>query len=451
MTAGLLIVEDDDVIGFAMTDYFGRLGYRVAVARTCAEARSAVAAGDFDLAVIDNGLPDGDGVELVRALIATSPHLGIVMVTGLGTIDLVVRAIREGARNFLTKPVELPALAVILARVLEERRNERVAATARSRRATALPNPALALPAAIREVGQRAAEVPVAVLILGDTGTGKGYLARWLHSNGPRRNEALVELNCAGLSRELVESELFGHDRGAFTGADSSKPGLLELAHNGTLFLDEVAELDLVVQAKLLKVLEDQRFRRVGGTQDRRVSVRVVSATSRDLEAMVARGEFRRDLYFRLAGVVIDMPALRDRRDEVPRLVDDVLRDLGLHPTHRFSDEAVAVLVSHDWPGNVRELRNVVERVCLFTRQPVIEASELTPHLRPLRRSAGVMAAVAPPESHGRLTLAELERRHIAATLDQVDGRVEVAAEWLGIPRSTLYERLRRYGLTRRG
>ena len=453
----LLVVDDDDIVGFAVADYFRHRGVAVTLVTTCGAARDAIAGAPFDLAVIDHRLPDGDGVQLVRDLRELAPQLGIVMVTGAGSIDLAVRAMREGAQNFLTKPVELPALALLLDRIDSERRDARIAASSRSRRERIDQRAVPQIPRAVRALAERAAGTSAPVLLLGETGTGKGLLARWLHAQGPNSKEALVDLNCAGLSRELVESELFGHERGAFTGASVPKCGLFEIAHRGTLFLDELADLDLVVQAKLLKVIEDQRFRRLGATIDRQVSVRLIGATSKDLEGMIARGEFRADLYYRLAGLVIDMPPLRERLDELPIVVEQVLATLS--ERRQLTDAALELLARHDWPGNIRELRNVLERACLFATGEMLDSDALAPHLRTVRRSATMMVAAprgdatptpALSPTGARLTLADVERAHIERTLTEAGGRVDVAAEWLGIPRSTLYERLRRLGLSRR-
>ena len=434
----ILLVDDDPVVRFAIADYFAAAEMAVTAADSCEAALAAARGEVHDLAILDHKLPDGDGLRLLRELRAVSPQIGVVFLTGLASIDLAVRAVKEGAEQFLTKPVELPALRVVVDRVVSERRNARLAASSRTRHAARPTSPPCQ---PLAEVAHRAAASHTSVMLLGETGVGKGVLARWLHDHSDRAGEAMVDLNCAGLSRELVESELFGHERGAFTGAATAKLGLLDIAHRGTLFLDEVADLDPVVQAKLLKVVEEQRFRRLGATADRQVSVRLITATSQNIEALVADGRFRRDLYFRLAAVVLEVPPLRERREEIPALATSLLRAVSPRPL-AIDGEAIDWLRRQDWPGNVRELRNVLERASLFADGTTLGVRELQVSLRAPR------AASEPPVRRApRLTLEEVERAHIAGVMEEVDGRVERAAEWLGIPRSTLYERLRRYGL----
>jgi transcriptional regulator with GAF, ATPase, and Fis domain len=285
------------------------------------------------------------------------------------------------------------------------------------------------------------------VLIRGETGAGKGVLARWLHDNGPRAEQAFVDLNCAGLSRELMESELFGYQKGAFTGAVGAKPGLMEMAHRGTLFLDEIGDVDLQVQAKLLKAVEDMRFRRLGEVQDRRVDVRMVVATHRDLDEAVRDGSFREDLYYRIRGVELRVPPLRERGDDVLLLARKFLVriavDLG-RPGVRLSESAEAVLLAHSWPGNVRELRNVLEHAALLSPRDTLlpeDFRDLLPARAPDTAPLGSLAA----------TLLEAERRYVEQVLRQEGWVVQRAARVLGLSRTALYERIRKYGLSRSG
>jgi DNA-binding NtrC family response regulator len=281
----------------------------------------------------------------------------------------------------------------------------------------------------------------VPVLLSGETGTGKGVLARWLHEQGPRSPEAFVDLNCAGLSRELAESELFGHQRGSFTSANANKRGLLEIANHGTLFLDEIGDLDASVQPKLLKVLEERTYRRIGDTQTRNADVRLISATHRDLAEMADTGAFRNDLLFRINTVTIRLPALRERREDIAALADGVLQHLCRQQGRvaaTLAPEALQTLVAYDWPGNIRELRNVLERALLFAKGGVIERNALRLDSRPLRAANNEVGAL--------LSLEEIERRHIAAVMERVGGRVDDAAKVLEVPRSTLYVKLKRYG-----
>jgi DNA-binding NtrC family response regulator len=277
---------------------------------------------------------------------------------------------------------------------------------------------------------------------MGETGTGKGVLARWLHENGPRKREPFVDLNCAGLTREFLETELFGHEKGAFTGAISSKQGLFDVAHGGTLFLDEIGDVDPQIQPKLLKVLEEKRFRRLGDVNDRTVDVRLIGATHHDLESMSADGRFRSDLYFRINTLTMRLPALRERPDDIPLLAAQILSHLALTSSRRdmrISDEAMRSLQAYAWPGNVRELRNVLERALLFAEGNVLHPADLALTFRgaPQSGSLGDLS----------LTLEQVERNHIVRVLEAEHGYVERAAVRLGVPRSSLYQKIKRYGI----
>jgi len=280
------------------------------------------------------------------------------------------------------------------------------------------------------------------VLLVGETGCGKGLLARWLHDHGPRGAEPFVELNCAGLKPELWENELFGHEKGAFTGADGAKQGLLEIAHRGTLFLDEIADMDLQVQARLLKVLEEQTFRQLGGLRDQRVDVRLIAATHQPLDRLVRAKLFRRDLYFRLNTLTLEIPPLRERWEDVPYLADWFLERLGLEvgrPGLELSDEAVEQLARHRWPGNIRELRNVLERAVLLGEGDTVEPADL--------RFERLLAAGPTGKDTASISLAELERLHIRDVLERHRGSMSNAAKTLGISRSTLYEKIKKHGI----
>jgi DNA-binding NtrC family response regulator len=375
---------------------------------------------------------------------ALDPDVLVILLTGHGTIDLAVRAIKEGADQFLTKPADLQTLAVIVRRLVDVRRSrtrERARETRQTRRAL---DPFLGTSARIRRLAEecmRVAQADSPVLILGETGSGKGVLARWLHQHGPRANEALVDLNCAGLSRELVESELFGHEKGAFTGAVAVKRGLLEVAHRGTVFLDEIGDIDLTVQPRLLKVLEEKRFHRIGEVRERHVDLRLIAATHQNLVSLVREKRFRSDLYYRINTFTIELPPLRERAEDVPllaaRVLADVARDMGRGEVG-LDPRAVDALSTYAWPGNLRELHNTLERALLLTDRRLLSAEDL-------RFEPGGGAEATPPPS--TLTLAELERAHIARVLAEEHGRIEQAAARLGIPRSSLYVKVKKLGL----
>ena len=443
----LLIVDDEEDITAPIRQFFEKRGYTVRVAGTIAAAVRDLGEISPDAAVLDYSLPDGNGIDLLRRLRALDPALPCVMLTAHGTIDLAVKAVKEGAEQFFTKPVELAALAVVVERLTDARRRRLVSDADRTRATRAAVDPFHGESPALRQLAtqaQRVAGSTLPVLIVGETGTGKGVLARWLHDHGPRAAQPFVDVNCAGLSRELLESELFGHQKGAFTGAVAAKPGLLETAHRGTIFLDELGEMDLAVQAKLLKVLEDMRFRRLGETQDRRVDVRLIAATHRDLGALVAEGKFREDLYYRINTVPLAVPPLRARGPDLLSLARSLVARIGTElgrPAARLSPEAEEVLVSYRWPGNVREMRNVLERAVLLTEGDTLGAADFRDGFAP---AAG--RTRRPADSRG-LSLEEVERRHIERTLRDEDFRVPKAAKVLGIPRSSLYERIRKFGI----
>ncbi|MCC6316742.1 MAG: sigma-54-dependent Fis family transcriptional regulator [Gemmatimonadaceae bacterium] len=446
-TRRLLLVEDDPAIRFALRDFLGTNGYAVTEAATCADAERAFERERPALVLSDYRLPDGTALDLLPRIRALSAVVPFLVLTGHGSVELAVEAIRQGADDFLTKPVSLPALAVVLDRALDRQRERQRSMARAVRQQRATTDPFVGESAAIhrlREQAERIAATDRPVLILGETGAGKGVLTRWLHAHGARADEAFVDLNCASLPRELLESELFGFERGAFTGAVTAKMGLVELAHRGTLFLDEIGDLELSLQPKLLKVLEDQVFRRVGAVKDRQVDVRLVAATHQDLPNLVGAGKFRGDLYFRISTIPLHVPPLRERKEDIPilarRLLERLAGELG-RASIELTPSADEALARHPWPGNVRELRNVLERAVLLSARGSIRAADLTFDAPAALTPAGGTTAIIGGEDH--LTLEELQRRHIIRVLELVNGRVEVAAQRLGVPRSTLYQKLK--------
>lgn len=434
----LLIVDDEAAVRFAVRDFLEATGYTVREAETCREALELLRSGEIDAAVVDYSLPDGNALELLTQLSGADLGVPIVVLTGYGSIELAVQAIKEGAEQFLTKPVALPALAVVLERALENRRTRKKERFHRARRSQAALDPFLGTSPAIRRLAQDARKVCASerpVLVLGETGTGKGVLSRWLHENSSRAEEAFIDINCAGLAREFLETELFGHRKGAFTGAVEQKVGLLEVAHLGTLFLDEVGDMDLQVQAKLLKVIEEKRFRRLGDVSERSVDVRLIAATHQDLATLMAEKRFRNDLYFRISTLPLIVPPLRERREDVPALAERILADLASELGRkrlRLSPEAASRLQTYSWPGNIRELGNVLERAALLSGGELLGPEDL-------RFESG-----GPPAEPGGLTLKDLEMRHMARILEEEGGSVGRAARRLGIPRSTLYQKLKK-------
>ncbi|HWO43358.1 MAG TPA: sigma-54 dependent transcriptional regulator [Candidatus Eisenbacteria bacterium] len=441
----ILVIEDEPGVRFGLRDFLESSGFEVEEADTWQAALEAFQLVRPDAAIIDYALPDGNALELLPRLKQIDPEIPLIILTAFGSIDLAVRAVKEGADQFLTKPVELPALLVMLERLLAEQRRRQRQMAGRSRRARESVDPFLGVSTAIRQLAELATKVLPSdspILILGETGTGKGVLARWLRDNGPRADEAFVDLNCAGLSREFLETELFGHEKGAFTGAVNSKPGLLEIAHRGTVFLDEIGDMDLQIQAKLLKVLEEKRFRRLGDIRDRIVDIRLIAATHHDLGLLVQNKQFRSDLHFRINTLPLTVPPLRERREDIPviarHLLQKIAADLGRAGIELAPDTEQA-LQTYAWPGNIRELRNVLERAVLLSDQAVLHRKSLSFDLSPAGDDS---------TTDSQLTLREMERRHIERVLRDEQGRVESAAKRLGIPRSTLYQKIKQYQIS---
>jgi DNA-binding NtrC family response regulator len=440
-TTRILLVEDEAAIRFGIRDFLESNGFTVEETDTAEGAQAAVRQYRPDVILIDYLLPDGNALDLLPRLKEIEPTVPVVILTAHGSIDLAVRAIKLGAEQFLTKPIELSVLLIVLRRLLEEQRNRQKQLAGRVRESRAAVDPFLGSSPAIRRLAEQAEKVLTVaspILIQGETGTGKGVLAKWLHEHGPRGEGPFVDLNCASLSREFLETELFGHEKGAFTGAVARKLGLLEIAHGGTVFLDEIGDMDPQVQPKFLTVLEEKRFRRMGAVRDQRVDVCLIAATHQDLAALVRDKRFRSDLYFRVSTIPLMVPPLRERREDVPllarTLLDGIGRDLrrgavGLSPG------AEQALMAYAWPGNIRELRNVLERAALLSDQPLLEARDVQ---LPLEAS---------PAGDLNLKLRELERRHIEAVLRHEHGHVERAARRLGVPRSSLYQMIRQHGI----
>ena len=441
----VLVVDDESGVRFGIRDFLEQHGYEIEEAESCQDAQHLFRLSRPDIVIADYMLPDGTALDLLPRLREIDSQIPLLVLTAHGSIDLAVRAIKEGAEQFLTKPLELPTLLVILQRLLQKQRNHNKQLASKSRQVRQAIDPFIGTSPAIRALADQARKIlstESPVLILGETGTGKGVLARWLHENSPRADEAFVDLNCAGLTRELLETELFGHEKGAFTSATASKQGLFEVAHRGTIFLDEVGDVDLQIQPKLLKVLEEKRFRRLGDVRDRQVDVRLIAATHQDLGQLVREKKFRDDLYFRISTIPLSFPSLRERIEDIPTmaqyLLDKVSADLGRGEL-RLDQGCIEALQAYSWPGNIRELRNVIERAVLLSDQKQITLNDL--HF-------DGHAQVGTPFLDSRLTLLELEKQHIERVLQEERGRVERAAKRLGIPRSSLYQKLKKHQIS---
>jgi DNA-binding NtrC family response regulator len=433
----VLVVDDDPAMRGILHESLEAAGYVVNSAGKAAEAEQLFSDSRPELAVIDYLLPDGNAIQLMERLKAVDDSVPIVVLTGHGSIELAVEAMRQGAEHFLTKPVQRSALLMVLQRAFENQRSRRVERARKTRDQRSENNPFLgANPeiARLAETAEKVLQTDRPILIVGETGVGKGVLAHWLHRNGSRSDEPFVDLNCGGLTKEFLETELFGHERGAFTGAVTSKPGLLEIAHNGSVFLDEIGDVDLQVQPKLLKVLEEKQFRRLGETRDRRVDIRLLAATHQDLPQLVREGKFRSDLYFRISTVQLRIPPLRERVEDIPLLAQDLLArfcsEVGREPVS-ISGAAMNVLKAHSWPGNIRELRNVLERAVLLSQRPSLEVRDLHFDL------------VAVSHSGSDQSLTSNERQHIEQVLKSRHWDVRKAAQTLGVSKSSLYRKIK--------
>ncbi len=432
----VLLVEDDVDVRLLFRDFLETKGFVVHEADSSRSAQRLFQVLRPDVTVADYELPDGNALELVRRFKAIDPALPVVIVTGFGSLDLAVRAGQHGADRFLAKPVDLPDLHRVVESVLESPSLRGREAAVFEQKTHPDPHPFLGASASIRKLEtmvERVLATSNPVLIQGETGTGKGVLARWVHSHGPRSANAFVDINCAGLSGELLDTELFGHERGAFTGAARSKTGLLEVANGGTVFLDEISDMQLSIQGELLKVLEEKSFRKLGGVHDRHVDIRLVAASNRDLRKLIREERFRSDLYYRLSVFPIRIPPLRERIEDVPALARDIAGRLGaeLGRSIELTPAALSTLQGHQWPGNIRELKNVLERTILLSDDPVIDRSDLALDGEPFSDNPNV-------------TLREIERLHISRVLEEEDGRVARAATRLGIPKSSLYQKMRK-------
>ncbi|HVO12232.1 MAG TPA: sigma-54 dependent transcriptional regulator [Vicinamibacteria bacterium] len=446
--ARILVVDDEPGVRQFLAEALEDEGHAVSQAADGRQAAERLRRQGFELLITDLRMPGMDGLELVRFARAEQPEMEVIVLTAHGTVESAVEAMKLGAFDYLQKPIGSPAqLRLLSARALERR--SLLALRDSSARATAELPPlgyGDAAMAAVGEALRKVARTNTTVLLLGESGTGKELAARSLHAWSARATGPFVPVSCAAIAEGLLESELFGHEKGAFTGAVATRRGRLELAEGGTLFLDEVAELKVELQAKLLRVLQERQFERVGSNRTLEADVRWIAATNRDLETMIAEGRFREDLYHRLAVFPVRLLPLRERRSDIAplarTLLDRVRRDLG-RPGLTLSDEAAAALSRADWPGNVRELANALERAAILADGPELSAADLL--------SARGMAAVAGgptrPVRAGE-TLDALEREAIARALAESGGNRRIAAERLGIGLRTLYDKLNRYGLS---
>ncbi len=441
----LLVVDDDSGARSALAELLRADGYSVETAGDGFKALGKLEDSTPDLVLTDLNMPGMDGVELLRKVKERDPELPVVLMTAYGGVETAVAAMREGAADYLTKPLNTDELAIVLERAMERAKLRREASDLRSQLKDrySFDNIVGSSPEMQRVFKSVAQVAPsrATVLLSGESGTGKELVAAAIHHNSPRAGGPFVKLHCAALAESLLESELFGHEKGAFTGADRKREGRFEQAHGGTLFLDEIGEISPAIQVKLLRVLQEREFERVGGSQTLRVDVRVVAATNRDLKEMVQAGKFREDLFYRLNVINLTLPPLRRRPSDIPQLAMHFLKHYAAEngkSVKHLSDDALNQLVKHAWPGNVRELENVIERAVVLAEGETIEVSHLPPELAVAARRGG------PPPIPGS-TMDELERYAITKTMEAVGGSTGKAAEILGISVRKIQYKLQEY------
>lgn len=450
--ATILIADDENDLRELLVQRLNRKGYQATGVPGGQEALGAISRGCFDLGVFDIRMPEIDGIELLRRAREAQPDMQVLMLTGHGTIETAIEAMRAGAYDYLTKPCNLSELEVVLEKALEQKRlleqNDGLKEMVRRHNGTIVGQSA-----AIRrviEITSKVADSDSPVLIEGKSGTGKELIAQALHSWSSRANQPLQVVNAGALPANLLESELFGHEKGAFTGAIARRKGLVEMADRGTLFLDEIGEMDQTLQVKLLRFLETGEFRRIGDNRLRRVDVRVVAATNRRLEDEIRQGRFREDLFYRLNVVRILLPTLRERKEDIPLLAEHFLRvRYGSRERKKLASDALRALLAYDFPGNVRELANMLERAAILSSEPEIRVEDLFGSWGPpLVQNEGGTAPPGPVNGQAvAMTLEEVEKSHMLTVLRSTGWNKSRAAQILGISLRNLYRKIETYGL----
>lgn len=456
ITVSVLIIDDDEGHAQAVAESLERIGCECRIATSGTQGVELIESENFDVVITDLRMDDVDGLTILRKAKTELPEAEVIVLTGHSSIHSAVTAMQGGAYTYLTKPLDIQELRAAVEKASERvrllRRN--IALNRRLDEKFGFEGVVGNSPAMHRVIEQlkNLAATDTTVLILGESGTGKELVARALHQNSPRKNKPFVPLNISALPESILESELFGHEQGAFTGAGSRRIGKFEHANGGTLFLDEVGEMPMETQIKLLRVLEDRKITRLGSNEEKPINVRVLAATNADLKSMVDQGTFRRDLYYRLSVVSITLPPLRERRSDIPLLIDHFLKEFqerqGRH-VERVSGRVRQILNAYDWPGNIRQLRNVIEGMLALDTDGVLDVDDLPEELAPLAKSVD---GNAPPAAAGADSLIgrpleEVEAYYIARALELTHGKREEAARMLGIGERTLYRKIKEYGL----
>jgi DNA-binding NtrC family response regulator len=438
----ILIVDDEFSVRDSLYNWFGKDGFDVRAVENAADALNAMEDHRFDVALVDIKMPGIDGMELQERIHRIDPQAAVIMITAFASVDTAVRALKQGAFDYVTKPIDPDELSHLVVRAIEQRRlrEENLQLRETLDELVAVDNIVGDSPPMrkVMELVEHVAKTEATVFILGESGTGKELIARAIHANSKRRYFPIVPVNCGALPEDLLESELFGHEKGAFTGANHRHKGRIEMADGGTLFLDEVGAINPRMQVDLLRVLETKELTRIGGTHPLKVDFRVICATNENLEHAVREGRFREDFYYRINVFTIELPPLRARRSDIPALANHFLNRFRRQMEKRFTEfsrEAMELLVAYDWPGNVRELSNAIERAMVVGKLPTVQPEDLPLKQRPRDSLAAEQS------------LAEMEKQHIAAVLEQTGGNVTRAAEILKVDRVTVYNKIKKYGL----
>jgi len=447
MKAKLLIVDDEKHIREGLEKALSTDGYDVELASDGKDALERIEEGDIDLVITDLKMPNLSGEELMREALDKFPYLPIIILTGHGTIENAVEAMRNGAYDYLTKPLNIDKLSLIVNRALENSSLKRQYRELLNqlKKKYSFEN-IIGKSTTMKQVFETIEQVAPSranVLIYGESGTGKEVIADAIHHNSPRRDRSYVKVHCAALPETLLESELFGHEKGSFTGAIARKRGRFELANTGTIFLDEIGEINIQTQVKLLRVIQEREFERVGGEEPIKVDVRIISATNKSLKEEIEKGNFREDLYYRLDVVSIHVPPLRERTDDIPLMVHKFIEEVSAENNKEIegiTNGALQALMSYKWPGNVRELRNVIESIVVLTKSKVITEQELPSYILAKDEKSSLRVPAG-------IDLAEAEKRFILFTLENTGGNKTKASEVLKIGRKTLHRKLAEYGL----